>query len=189
MIILLLLAVLVLSMRNNDLTVRVNYYPYRDFGRKAEVFFMKKITRNICFIIFLLLPLMIHAEEQANYSSIVTDGVAAFVCTDDGRVFSCNNDQVDDTVPITVLDPEREHILIKDGQPVILQQDIQTLHILSVDRKPLVSVEMDSSLTWGTDDWSVRQPRILDNRLYFLFYVGVEENARLVRYDPKHEGL
>lgn len=170
-------------MRNNDLTVRVNYYPYRDFGRKAEVFFMKKITRNICFIIFLLLPLMIHAEEQANYSSIVTDGVAAFVCTDDGRVFSCNNDQVDDTVPITVLDPEREHILIKDGQPVILQQDIQTLHILSVDRKPLVSVEMDSSLTWGTDDWSVRQPRILDNRLYFLFYVGVEENARLVRYD------
>lgn len=183
MTILLLLAVLVLSMRNNDLTVRVNYYPYRDFGRKAEVFFMKKITRNICFIIFLLLPLMIHAEEQANYSSIVTDGVAAFVCTDDGRVFSCNNDQVDDTVPITVLDPEREHILIKDGQPVILQQDIQTLHILSVDRKPLVSVEMDSSLTWGTDDWSVRQPRILDNRLYFLFYVGVEENARLVRYD------
>ena len=74
---------------------------------------MKKITRNICFIIFLLLPLMIHAEEQANYSSIVTDGVAAFVCTDDGRVFSCNNDasQDADTVPITVLDPEENIFL------------------------------------------------------------------------------
>lgn len=150
---------------------------------------MKRIVCHLCMILLLSLPLTVCAEEISDYLSIVTDGSIAFVVADDGSVYSCDGSQVDKTKPIAILAPEAEYILILEDQPVILQQQQQTLIILSTDREPLMTIEVDSSLTWGSDDWSISHPYLLNEKLYFLFYRGVEENAHLVRYDLNTHGF
>lgn len=143
---------------------------------------LRRIVRFICFIA-LLQPLIVHAEGTVDYTSVVTDGKILLVCAEDGKVFSFADNQVDDVNPVAMLDPETEHILIQDGQPVILQQVGQTLNLLSVDRRQIFSIDMNAALTLSSDDWFIRSPQIQGNKLFFLFRMGTEENERLVQWN------